>query len=145
MRSPAAAIAWEFRRRHLWVLIALAGYLLVLAAMKFLIHGPGEPVTLDPPDGRVGVAMVPLSTTFFYFLAVFSFGLTGDLAARQSIYPARMFALPVTTAALAGWPMLYGMAAMASLGLVAALLGRGPGGLDVAFIWPALPGAAVLG
>ena len=31
-----------------------------------------------------------------YFLAVFSFGLTGDLAARQSIYPARMFTLPVT-------------------------------------------------
>ena len=46
-----------------------------------------------------------------YFLAVFSFGLAGDLAARQSIYPARMFTLPVTTAALAGWPMLYGTAA----------------------------------
>ncbi len=45
-----------------------------------------------------------------YFLAVFSFGLSGDLAARQSIYPARMFTLPVTSAALAGWPMLYGTA-----------------------------------
>ena len=51
-----------------------------------------------------------------YFLAVFSFGLSGDLAARQSMYPARMFTLPVTTAALAGWPMLYGTAAMAACG-----------------------------
>ena len=32
MRSPAAAFAWEFRHRHRWVLIALAGYLLVAAA-----------------------------------------------------------------------------------------------------------------
>src|SRR2546422_681979 len=138
MRSPALAIAWEFRRRHLWVLIALAGYLLALAAIKFLIHGPGEPVTLDPPDGRVGVAMVPLSTTFFYFLAVFSFGLTGDLAARQSIYPARMFALPVTTNALAGWPMLYGAATMAGLWLGTALFARWPWGVHLPFIWPAL-------
>src|SRR3989441_3049035 len=138
MQSPALAIAWEFRRRHLWVLIALAGYLLALAAIKFLIPGPGEPVTLDPPDGRVGVAMVPLSTTFFYFLAVFSFGLTGDLAARQSIYPARMFALPVTTKALAGWPMLYGAATMTSLWLGTALFARWPWDIHLPFIWPAL-------
>jgi hypothetical protein len=138
MRSPALAVAWEFRRRHLWVLLALAGYLLVLAAIKLLMHGPAEPVTLDPPDGRVGVAMVPLSTTFFYFLAVFSFGLAGDLAARQSIYPARMFALPVTTKALAGWPMLYGAATMTSLWLGTALFAQWPWGIHLPLIWPAL-------
>jgi hypothetical protein len=33
MRSPAAAIAWEFRQRHRWGLIALAGYLLALATI----------------------------------------------------------------------------------------------------------------
>src|SRR2546421_1828623 len=27
MRSPALAMGWEFRRRHLWALIAMAGYL----------------------------------------------------------------------------------------------------------------------
>ena len=46
--------------------------------------------------------IVPLSAAFMYFLAVFSFGLAGDLAARQSIYPARMFTLPVTTARAGG-------------------------------------------
>src|SRR5207237_353942 len=32
MRSPAAAIAWEFRRRHRWGLLALLAYLAALAA-----------------------------------------------------------------------------------------------------------------
>jgi hypothetical protein len=143
MRSPAAAIAWEFRRPHRWALVALAGYMLVVGAFKLMIIGPGH-VRLDPPNGVAAVALVPFSTTFMYFLAVFSFGFAGDLAARQSIYPARMFALPVTTAALAGWPMLYGTAAMASLWLVTALLARWPWGIDVPFIWPALLAAAFL-
>src|ERR1041384_7191894 len=99
MRSPALAIAWEFRKRHLWVLIAMAGYLLVLAAIKLLFLGPMEPIRLDPPDGRAAVVVTPLTATFFYLLAASSFGLAGDLAARQSIYPARMLALPVRTAA----------------------------------------------
>lgn len=144
MRSPALAIAWEFRRRHLWVLVALAGYFLVLAALRLQLLGPVAPVTLDPPDGRVGVALVPLSATFFYLLAAFSFGLAGDLAARQSIYPARMFALPMTTRALAGWPMLYGSAIMASLWLGTALFARVPWGLHLPFIWPALLAAVSL-
>src|SRR3972149_400700 len=127
MRSPAAAIAWEFRRPHRWALVALAGYLLVVGAFKLMIIGPGH-VRLDPPNGVAAVALAPVSATFLYFLAVFSFGFAGDLAARQSIYPARMFALPVPTAALAGWPMLYGTGAMASLWLVTALLARWPWG-----------------
>jgi len=144
MRSPALAIAWEFRQRHRWGLIALAGYLLVLGTIKLLILEPGQFVKLDPPDGTAGVVIAPLSATFIYFLAVFSFGLAGDLAARQSIYPARMFTLPVTTAALAGWPMLYGTAAMSSLWLATALFARWPGGIDVPLIWPALLAAAFL-
>src|SRR5437762_1785850 len=108
MPSAARAIAWEFRQRHRWGLIALAGYLLVLATVKLAILQSGQPVNLDNPEKFAAIVVVPLTTTFTYFLAVFSFGLAGDLAARQSIYPARLFTLPVTTAALAGWPMLYG-------------------------------------
>ncbi len=144
MRSPAAAIAWEFRQRHRWGLIALAGYVLFVAAFKLVILGPETTVRLDPPDGRAAAVTVPLSAMFMYFLAVFSFGVAGDLAARQSIYPARMFALPVTTTALAGWPMLYGTSAMASLWLVTALLAQWPWGIDVPLIWPALLAAAFL-
>ena len=45
MRSSAAAIAWEFRARHRWGLIALAGYLVVLAAIKLL--APGWTLNMD--------------------------------------------------------------------------------------------------
>jgi len=143
MRSPAAAIAWEFHRPHRWVLVALAGYLLVIGSVKLLVLGPA-PVSLDPPDGIAALGVVPFTVTFLYLLSLFSFGLAGDLTGRQSIFPSRLFTLPVSTAALAGWPMLYGAASMASLWLVAALLARWPWGLDLPFIWPALLAATLL-
>ena len=144
MRSPALAIAWEFRQRHRSVLIALASYALAFVAVRLLILGPGVPLTLDPPNGIAGAVIVPLSAAFMYFLAVFSFGLGGDLAARQSPFPARMFALPVATKALAGWPMLFGTAAVASLWLVTAPFVRWSWGLELPLIWPALLGAVFL-
>src|SRR2546423_6095894 len=144
MRAPALALGWEFRRRHLWALIAMAGYRLALAAIKPLFLGPMEPIRLDPPDGRAAVVMTPLTATYFYLLAAFSFGLAGDLGARPSIYPARMFALPVRTAALVGWPMLYGTAAVAILWLVTALSARWPWGIELPLIWPALLAAVFL-
>ena len=58
MRSPAAAIAWEFRQRHRWGLIALAGYVLFVAAFKLVIIGPETTVRLDPPDGRAAAVIV---------------------------------------------------------------------------------------
>ncbi len=142
MRSPARAIAWEFRQQHRWGLIALACHVLFVAAFKLVIVGPDTDVELG--DGTATALTVPWSILFMYFLAVFSFGLTGDLAARQSIYPARMFSLPVTTAALAGWPMLYGTAAIAILTLATTLLARWPWGIDVPVIWPAVLAAVFL-
>ncbi len=143
MRSPALAIAWEFRRRHRWGLIAVAGYLFVVATIRFLILEPGEPVLVDSVR-FAAVVSVPLTTTFVYLLAVFSFGFAGDLAARHSMYPARMFTLPVTNAALVGWPMLYGTAAMAILWLAARLFAVWPSGIEIPWIWPALLAAALL-
>src|SRR5216117_285126 len=143
MRSPAFAIAWEFRQRHRWGLIAVAGYLLAVATIRFLILEPGEPVLVDSVRFAALVS-APLTTTFVYLLAVFSFGFTGDLAARHSMYPARMFTLPVTNAALVGWPMLYGTAAMAILWLAARLFAVWPSGVEIPLIWPALLAAALL-
>ena len=143
MRSAAAAIAWEFRRRHRWGLFAVAGYLVLIGAIKLLILERGRPVDFD--DERFALfVIVPLTTTFIYFLAVFSYGLSGDLAARQSMYPARIFTLPVTTAALSGWPMLYGTAAMAILWLATRFLAVWPSDVEVPSIWPALMAAALL-
>jgi hypothetical protein len=143
MRSHAEAIAWAFRRRHRWGLMALTAYLVVLATMRLLKLGPD--LRFNPDDETLAlVLVVPLTATFLYLLAVFSFGLSGDLAARQSMYPARMFTLPVTNAALAGWPMLYGSAAMAVLWLATRLLAVWPPGEDIPIIWPALLAASLL-
>ena len=138
MRSPALAIAWEFRQGHRYALIALAALILVLGMIRLLVPGPWEPIELDTPNETAALVILPFSVTFLYFLAVFSFGLAGDLAARPSIYPARMFTLPVTTTALAGWPMLYGAAAMASLWMATALFARLAFGSDVPWVWPGL-------
>ncbi len=40
MRSPALAIAWEFRQRHRSALVALASYALVLGIVRVLFLGP---------------------------------------------------------------------------------------------------------
>ena len=89
MRSPSLAIAWEFRQRHRWGLIAWSVYLIALTATRLFILEPGQAVELDSGETFALVVMVPMTSTLVYFLAVFTFGLTGDLAGRQSIYPRR--------------------------------------------------------
>jgi uncharacterized membrane protein YkvI len=72
MRSPAAAIAWEFRTRHRWGLPALAGCVTLMAAIKIAILVSQRPVTIDSGVAFALVNVVPLTTMFFYFLAMFS-------------------------------------------------------------------------
>jgi hypothetical protein len=72
---------------------------LFAATFELLVLEPGHTVRLVPPDGMAAAVIVPFSALFMYLLSVFTFGFAGDLVARQSIYPARMFALPMTTAA----------------------------------------------
>src|ERR1044071_3289610 len=84
------------------------------AVIRLVVAGAGRSMCSN--DGTFAIALVvPMSAASMYFLAVFSFGLAGDIGARQSIFPARMFTLPVTSSALAGWPMLYGSIAMMML------------------------------
>jgi hypothetical protein len=96
MHSPAAAIAWEFWQRHRWGFAALAGYLLVLAVIKLVNVAWEYPINMDTPWRFAFGVVIPLGVTTVYLLAVFSFGFSGDLAARHSIYPARMFTLPLS-------------------------------------------------
>ncbi|HEX3108804.1 MAG TPA: hypothetical protein VHU41_06890, partial [Thermoanaerobaculia bacterium] len=148
MRTPAAAIAWEFRARHRWGLIAIGLYLLVLAVCRVRLLAAPDRLSAAPEyhsvDTFVFFVAVPLTATFIYFLAVFSYGLGGDLAARQSIFPARMFTLPVSDAALAGWPMLFGMIAIALLWLATRVFALWPKGAEVPMVWPALLAASLL-
>jgi hypothetical protein len=99
---------------------------------------------MDPAEALALTVTGPLTCAFIYLLAVFSFGFVGDLAARQSMYPARLFTLPVTTAAMAGWPMLYGTAAVGMLWVIVRAVAVIPAGLDVPVFWPALLAMAIL-
>jgi hypothetical protein len=144
MRSAGAAIGWEFRRRHRWGLMALTAYPLGLAILRMFMYGTGRRVHIDDVLSFALIVVVPLTATFLYFVSVFSFGLSGDLSARRSMYPARMFTLPVTNSALAAWPMVYGAAAMTILWAVTRLLALWPSGVEVPVIWPALLAASLL-
>ncbi|MEA2705264.1 MAG: hypothetical protein QOH22_52, partial [Gemmatimonadaceae bacterium] len=117
---------------------------MVLAVLKLLVLARAVPIHLNTPESFAFVVIVPLTATFTYFLAMFTYGLDGDLAARQSMYPARMLTLPVTAAALSGWPMLFGVAAMMILWVAARLFALWPSTLEIPIIWPALLAASLL-
>jgi hypothetical protein len=117
---------------------------LVLATIKIVILSRGLAIHLDSGESFAFVVVVPITATFTYFLGVFTFGLDGDLAARQSMYPARLFTRPVTSAALAGLPMLYGTAAMIVLWGATRLFALWPSAIHVPSIWPGLLMASLL-
>ena len=144
MRSSAAAFAWEFRRRHRWGLIAIGVYLAVIGAIRILAESRGLALRLDSPETFAFMDVVPLSSTFTYLLAVFTFGLEGDLTGRASMYPPRLFTRPVTTAALAGWPMLFGSVAMLMLWGAARLAVPWPDGVEMPTVWPGVLAASIL-
>lgn len=115
----------------------------MLGGIKVAVLTAQEPLELD--DVTLALLIpVPLAGAFFYLLAVFTFGMSGDLAARESMYPSRKFTLPVSSASLAGWPMLYGCAAMALLWFAVRVAGTFPPDFEVPAYWPALFAASLL-
>ena len=144
MQSPAAAIAWEFRARHRWGMLGVVLYIVVLAVVKLVAIARGVPLYTESSEAFAFMVMVPLASTVTYFLAVFTFGLDGDLAARQSMYPSRRFTLPVTTAALAAWPMIWGSAAMVMLWLTLRTFATWPTGVVIPRFWPAFLAMSLL-
>jgi hypothetical protein len=125
--------------------MAIAALACALAGIKVLVLVEGFPVHFDPGEIFAMFVGIPMTVVFTYFLAVFSYGLEGDLAAPRSMYPARMFTRPVTTASLAAWPMLYGAATTAILWTVIRLLALWPSSLHVPLIWPGMLLVAHLG
>lgn len=138
VRGAARAFGWEFSRRYRLAFIALGVYLAAFLVVKWFLLGPEARIRFDPPNGLAAFIVVPATITFFFFVGVFTFGLSGDLAARESIFPARMFTLPVRTAELAGWPMLYGVAAAALTWAITVAFAHWAGGGDVGLpkVWP---------
>jgi hypothetical protein len=118
--------------------MAVIATILILGAIKIAARPQLNDVTFPL------LVPIPLAATFLYLLAVFTFGISGDLAARESMYPPRMLTLPVRSAALAGWPMLYGCVSMALLWFAMRIACIFPSGFVVPKYWPALFAASLL-
>lgn len=138
MRSPATAIAWDLYRRYRWGFWAVLAYLVSVSVI-----GPVEYIGATT-DRMAWTLMVPLGLSYYFLLAVFSLGFAGDVAARGSMYPARVFTLPVSNSALAGWPMLFGAVTVIVLWQVTAWLLPWPKSAYIPKLWPAFFLAAIL-
>jgi hypothetical protein len=143
MRNPAAAIAWEFRQRHRWGLMAVLATIVILGAIKAVVLATRAHPELNDAAFPLLVP-IPLAATFLYLLAVFTYGISRDLSARESMYPSRMLTLPVSSAGLAGWPMFYGCLSMTLLWFVLRLVCIFPSAVAVPKYWPALFAASLL-
>lgn len=146
MRSDAAAIAWEFRRRHRWGFVALGAYLVVLAVIRLVQLATGIYLLTEWGPAFAFVIVVPGSVALYWFIAAFTYGYAGNLAGRPSIFPSRLFTLPLTNTALAAWPMAYGAASVAILWIALRVVAPWPADVPLAipYVWPGLLAVVLL-
>jgi hypothetical protein len=138
MRSPALALAWQLYRPNRWGFYAIAAGLTVLAVLSRTLATHAAVQTLG------GVSVILFVLTLLYVMSVFAYSELGPRGKHAGL-PPRMLTLPMHTAALVAWPMLYGMIAAALLWLAAVWLVFEPCGMmkkgDI--WWPALVCAAL--
>ena len=138
MRSPALALAWQLYRPNRWGFYAIAAGLTVLAVLSRTLATHAAVQTLG------GVSLILFVLTLLYVMSMFAYSELGSRGKHAGL-PRRMLTLPMHTAALVAWPMLYGMAAAALLWLAAVWLVFEPCGMmkRVDIWWPALVCAAL--
>src|SRR5262245_53106160 len=139
MRSPALAIGWDLWRQHRPWLLPVVAWVVLIDSLLYNAAPAGSLALFDPL-----LVSVPAVLAMFCAVGTFSFGMTADLAARRSGYPARAFTLPVSSATLAWWPMAYGTAAVLTVWLFGVWLPLRRSGVELPLVWPALLLAAVL-
>ncbi len=146
MRSPAAAFAWAFAMRHRVGFLLLGAYFVALGAVRFLALTTGLRLPTDWDVGFAFLVVVPATLAHYWLIIAFTFGYNGNLAGRQSVYPSRLFTLPMTSTALTAWPMLYGAASVAILWLTTRIVAPWPVNLPIAvpLVWPGLFGLVML-
>jgi hypothetical protein len=127
MNYPAATIAYSLWLRLRWAAAGISLYLVGLAIAAQLFPNSGEPVVL---------AALLLTAAFAHMLHVFTLG-PADLGVKGSGFPTCMLTLPLSTRALAGWPMLCGASAHAILWVIVVYAVLIPAGFSPPVFWPA--------
>jgi len=138
MHAPAIGVLWQLWRRHRWWFVVGVAYFVIASALGHAL--PADPAFLPFKFAT----SLPLVAGLALLTAVFAYATHADVTGRESVFPARMFTLPMSARALVGWPMLFGTVSVALGWLAVAGLVLRPGGMNAPLGWPAVLAAACL-
>lgn len=113
MSTHARAFAWQFWRRYPVVTTGGGIYLIVLSLAHLVIAGERWHPAI------AAVTLGPLLLVLLYLLMVFSYSDRADVFVKESAFPTYLYRLPVSSRALAGWPMVLGGLTLAAFWLTA--------------------------
>ena len=144
MTRAARALAWELAHKHRLGFAGIGLYVIAIVVIRIGFFDFGETVPMEEGEKFAILVIVPVTIVIVYLLAVFTYGFSGDVGARQSMFPSRLFTLPVSSTELALWPMVFGTTLVAALWLITRAFLVLPTGVPVPFFWPAAAIAALL-
>jgi hypothetical protein len=147
MRAPARAFGRELIARRRWGFLGIGAYLAALAAFRLVAPGAAAWITEGWGARFALVVVTPGTIAFYWMLVVFTYGGEGSLAGRRSIFPTRLFPLPVTTPELVAWPMALGAAAVLLVWIGIRVAAPWPDNLPIGvpYLWMGLLAAVLLG
>ncbi|MEX2179584.1 MAG: hypothetical protein WD801_12790 [Gemmatimonadaceae bacterium] len=142
--AHAATFRWEMIRRNRWGWLVLALWLAGLLAFFLVVSARAQPMTTTWGAAFALSVMGPATVAVYWFVAIFSYSGDGNVSARESMFPRRLFTLPVTTTFLVTWPMAAGALVVALLWTLTRLLAPWPADIDMPAAWPGLLAIALL-
>src|SRR5258708_18799262 len=101
MGAAVAALSWELLARSRWLLVLTGSWLVLLCLV-----GLALPASIRIPEVGWGLA-VTLVLPLMFVLGSLSHG-EGRLDGTGTLFPRRLFTLPVPTVVLIGPPLLLG-------------------------------------
>src|SRR3984885_14613969 len=109
MLASSLAFTWVVWRQHRWGLFVVLSSVLLSGVLAETL------ITMAPwyfsPNLILTLVVIPLVVLTGYAMVIFTYGLdAGDVLARESCFPPRLFRLPLRTSALVIWPMAFGAA-----------------------------------
>jgi hypothetical protein len=138
MRSPSTAMLWErWAGCRWWLIGGLAYFVPVAVICNLLPEGTAYSVV------RVYL-VVPLMVSPLGLIAMFVCGAHADVSSSDSLFPQRMFHLPLSTRALVGSSMLLGVSMMFLVCIALNTLALRTIRPDFPVLWPALLATACL-
>jgi hypothetical protein len=131
-------LTWELVARNRWLFWPCVAFL-VLASLVCPLLPPA--LRVQELGMTVSFLLVPPGMVV---LAALAHGFEGRLEGRESIFPARLFTMPVSTAGLTGPPLLLGTVVVGGGWLLLAGCVLRPCGFETDLAWPAAYMAAIL-